>query len=133
MVMTNTCKCCFEKSSHHLGVKYYLNCGSFTVQEIVIIRPDVVLFQGKNAPIFCASNGYLHSVKITEGMESEQIIHNYLRLFYDNETGFMCYAVICIHPSARGRSAKKKKIFYNEELPIIAKFIIEHPLVQDKH
>lgn len=123
--MTNTCKCC-RWVSNHLDVQYYLNCGKHTVEEIIRIMPDVIMFQGQNAPVYCFANNLLHNIEEIEYPESCNSFINNVKYFEYKD--FNCYAVICIHPSARGRSAKKRKQFYSEELPLIANYIKKHPL-----
>lgn len=125
MVMTNTCKCC-RWVSNQLDIKYYLNCGCHTVEEIIRIKPDAILFQGKNAPAYCLDNNLIHSIEELKSLESLYSFSDTLKYF--EYQGFRCYAIICIHPSARGRSANKRKHFYDEELPLIAQYIKEHPL-----
>lgn len=125
MIMTNTCKCCYWDSPNHLGIQYYLNCGAFSIEEIKIIKPEVILFQGKNATAYSLANSLLSPIEDLH-IDDAVDINEYIRLFRTD--GFKCYAVICIHPSARGRHARKRVEFYNEKLPVIAKYIKAHPL-----
>lgn len=124
MVMTNTCKCCRRKSANQLGIQYYLNCGEYGVEEIYRFKPDVVLFQGKNAPAYSLAKHYLRPINDCEQSQMKE-------LMYFEYKDYKCYAVLCIHPSARGRHAKKRNDFYYSESPLIetiAKYIKEHPL-----
>ena len=53
MAMINTCKCCGKDSPNHLPEAYYRNCSEYTLSELLVLKPDVILFQGKFAPIGC--------------------------------------------------------------------------------
>lgn len=102
MAMTNTCKCCRETSSKHMTYKYYWNCRDHTVEEILRIRPEVILFQGAFAP-------HIYSTMLSP--VTEDPAYKELKLFKYKD--FECYAVMCIHPSAcYGRNAKRWKEFY---------------------
>ena len=125
MVMINTCKCCHIESNNHLSIDYYLNCGEYTIHEIALAQPDVILFQGQFAPAYCIEKGLLKPVAALQNNDTFNL-KDYLKVFQYN--GFKCYSVLCIHPSARGRSAKKRSSFYNETLPIIADYIKKNPL-----
>lgn len=120
MIMTNTCKCCRESSTRQMDYKFFQRCGEYTIAEIETIKPDVILFQGKSSSIGCSS--LLYPIA---GIEDVEISHS-LRLFKHN--GFNCYAVLCIHPSARFKYTKARIEFYNETLPKIADHIKSHPL-----
>lgn len=122
MIMTNTCKCCYWDSPNHLDIEYYMNCGYYAVEEVYRIQPDAVLFQGKNAPAYSLANHFLRPIN-----DSKQE-HLKEELMFFEYKDFKCYAVLCIHPSARGRSARKKIDFYDNKLPLIAEYIREHPL-----
>ena len=120
MAMTNTCKCCQFDSSKHMSVNYYWNCREYTVSEIHLLKPDVILFQGKFAPIGCHE-----MLSVIEGIDDAEVAQ-YLRLFRYQDV--VCYAVICIHPSARGRTVRKRIQFYDVILPKVAEYIKSHPL-----
>jgi len=124
MAMTNTCKCCRKgegKGSHdHLPAKYYKRCCEYSLAEIVRIMPEAILFQGKLATTGCWD--YLSDI---EGIDDPEVKAS---LRYMDYQDLHCYAVICIHPSARGRSMKRKVHFYNEVLPKIAQYVLSHPL-----
>ena len=120
MAMVNTCKCCRIDSSNHLSWNYYWNCKPHLLAEISIIQPDVILFQGKNSIIGCRD--LLNPI---DGIEDDEIMA-YLRQFTTMD--FSCYAVTCIHPSARGRSVYKRIHFYDIILPKVAEYIKSHPL-----
>ena len=122
IAMTNTCKCCNKADSErpydHLAPRYYRNCSEYSLAEIIRIKPQVILFQGKLAPTGCWD--YLSKIDSIENPE----IRNCLRYF--DYQDLHCYAILCIHPSARGRSMKKKVHFYNNVLPKVAEYILEN-------
>ena len=115
MVMTNTCKCCLLGTADQMKYQYFWNCHNHTLAEISIIKPQVILFQGKNSIAGC--HDLLSPI---EGIEDREIGER-LRVF--NYRDLKCYAVLCIHPSARGRQYKKRAEFYEKTLPKIAKHI----------
>lgn len=115
MVMINTCKCCRKGSTSQMGYKYFWNCRDHTLAEISIIKPQVILFQGKNSVAGCRE-----MLSTIEGIEDHEISES-LRVF--NYGDLKCYAVLCIHPSARGRQYKRRAHFYDETLPKIADYI----------
>ena len=121
MAMINTCKCCSKTSPDHLPEKYYRNCSEYTLSELLVLKPDVILFQGKFAPIGCQD--YLSEI---ESIDDEEVRQN-LRLFRYQD--ILCYAVICIHPAARGRQIQRRNHFYDTILPKIAEYIKNHPVV----
>ena len=121
MVMINTCKCCRIGSTNQMGYKYFLNCGEYTIGEIMIAEPEVILFQGKNSYVGCYDK-----LLPVEGIEDTEIKQS-LRFF--THQGLRCYAVLCIHPSARFKYTKARIKFYDETLPKIADYIKTHPLL----
>ena len=122
MVMTNTCKCCHEGTSNQMSYKYFRNCRDHTLAEISIIRPQIILFQGKNSLAGCRD--MLSPIK---GIENPEVSK---RLNVFNYGDLKCYAVLCIHPSARGRQYKKRAHFYKETLPKIANYIKQNDPLQ---
>ena len=138
MVMTNTCKCCKKKLTSQMGRDFFVRCGQYAVDEILLAQPEVILFQGKNAPLGCLD--YLHSVDPVDAVDTvdavgnavpanviEAYVRNYLRIF-DYPGKLRCYAVLCIHPSARGRQYQRRAKFYKDILPLLATYIRKHPL-----
>ena len=117
MVMTNTCKCCRKKSTTQMSRKYFKNCGEHTLAEISIIKPQVILFQGKNSWAGCEN--YLSPIEGIEDVDIKKAV----RLFEYKD--IKCYAVLCIHPSARFKYTQTRIDFYNLILPKIAKYIKE--------
>lgn len=109
MAMTNTCKCCRLKgqknSSNQMPVTCFRNCKDHTLAEILLLAPQVILFQGKNALVGCMDKLF----PIEEVTDPD--IKPYVKKF--KYEGFECFAVPCIHPSAcYGRNAKRWKEFY---------------------
>lgn len=115
MVMTNTCKCCLLGTADQMKYQYFWNCRNHTLAEISIIKPQVILFQGKNSVVGCRE-----MLSTIEGIEDHEISES-LRVF--NYGDLKCYAVLCIHPSARGRQYERRAHFYDETLPKIADYI----------
>ncbi len=111
--MTNSCKCTRDDSSDQLPEFFYHQCAVYKIREIEIISPDIVYFQGKNALIGCEFEN------ISNGECSG--IFEYIK--YLKIGNRKIYAVQCIHPSARGRNAERKKIFYDELLPEINEYL----------
>lgn len=121
MVMINTCKCCNIDSPNQLSYKYYRNCKDYKIEEISRIKPEVILFQGKSSLVGCEDK-----MRHIEDIDDADV-YNYLRIYEDR--GFTCYAVICIHPSARFKYYARRKTFYDKILPKIAMYIKDHALI----
>lgn len=118
MVMINTCKCCSVDSANHLPWIYYWNCKDHLLAEIDCVKPDVILFQGTNSTVGCQD-----LLLPIDGIEDTEIRNCLWQ--YSNEQ-FSCFAITCIHPSARGRSMNKKVYFYEVILPKVAEYIKTH-------
>lgn len=110
--MTNSCKCTRQNSADQLPDFFYEQCILHKIKEIEILDPDVIYFQGKRA-LFGLD--FLDIDSQTDGM------FEYLKGLRIN--GRIIYVVKCIHPSARGRHAQKRKLFYNQTLPMINDFL----------
>lgn len=110
MAMTNACKCCKKDSTNHLSWKYYEHCKEYKIAEYHFLKPNVILFQGKRDLSLRGCSGFLHNTE----MEN---------LFIYDDGKIKCYVVLCIHPSARGKHAKRRKIFYEQTFPKIAEYI----------
>ena len=121
MIMINTCKCCREDSSDQMDYNNFWYCKEYKIEEISIAAPQIILFQGKNSLVGCEDK-----LSDINDDKCDKAINEYLK--YYNYNGKKCYAVKCIHPSARGRHYTKRVAFYEETLPQIAKYIKEHPL-----
>lgn len=120
MIMINTCKCCKIGSTNQMKSKYFKKCGEYTVGEILRIEPDVILFQGKNSYLGCQN--LLSNIEEIENDKIKKLV----RVF--NHPKLKCYAVLCIHPSARFKFTKSRVDFYKNTLPEIAKYIKANPL-----
>lgn len=120
MVMINTCKCCNKDNPNQLAYKYYWNCKDYKIEEILRVKPEVILFQGKLSTVGCEEK-----LRYIEGVDDIDV-YNFLRIYEDQ--GLTCYAVICIHPSARFRYSERRKTFYEKILPKIADYIKSHHL-----
>jgi len=108
--MTNSCKCtrADSKSTDQIPEFYYEQCAVYKINEIELINPDIIYLQGKRALIGLQFENI-------EGLKTP--ISDYLKNLVIGNKKY--YAVQCIHPSARGRHAQRKKIFYNDILPQI--------------
>ena len=111
--MTNSCKCTRNDSTDQLPEFFYHKCADYKLCEIELISPNIIYFQGKNALIGCEFENISHGVcgGIFEFLKYLKIGNKKI------------YAVQCIHPSARGRNAKMKRIFYDELLPEINEYL----------
>lgn len=118
MAMINACKCCHRNSSCHLPKRYYENCAIHKIHEYKILTPDIILFQGKDILSLAGCKNNIYEI---EDSELDSSLKKYLKRYSDNTID--CYAVICIHPSARGRHIYKVKEFYNELFPKIAEYL----------
>jgi uracil-DNA glycosylase len=113
-VMTNSCKCtrADTKSMDQLPEFFYEQCAEYKIKEIAIVEPDIIYLQGKRALI---------GLKF-ESIEGLTIpFSEYLKYLVIGNIKY--FAVQCIHPSARGRHAQRKKVFYNHILPKINDFL----------
>ena len=111
MVLTNACKCC-NGSSKHLSWKYYEQCKEYKIAEYQFLKPDVILFQGKRDLSLRGCEKYLTPTDI-----------DFLYIYDDGV--IKCYGIECIHPSARGKHAQRRKWFYDERFPQIVDYIKE--------
>lgn len=112
--MTNSCKCSRPDSPDQLPDFLYEQCIPFKKQEIEILNPNVIFFQGKKA---------LLGIEFYDIDNQSNDIFEYLKFIKVNDK--MIFAVKCIHPSARGRHASRKNTFYNQLLPKINQFLRE--------
>lgn len=120
MAMINACKCCRHDSPDHMGIRFYRNCAIHKLNEYRILKPEIILFQGQEYFSLAGCRQYLHEI---EDAHVDPTIKKFLKKYSDGE--IECYGVICIHPSARGRSIYRRKEFYDEIFPRIAKYIKE--------
>lgn len=112
--MTNSCKCSRPDSPDQLPDFFYEKCIPYKIQEIEILNPNVIYFQGKNA---------LLGIEFYDIDNQNDDFFEYLK--YIKVNGKMTFAVKCIHPSARGRHVIRKNTFYNQLLPKINQFLRE--------
>lgn len=112
MTMTNACKCCYNKSTNHLPRKYYEHCKEYKIAEYDYLKPDVILFQGKRNLSLRGCEQYLKPTPF-----------DYLYIYDDGI--IKCYGIECIHPSARGKHAQRRKFFYEQTFPKIVEYIKE--------
>lgn len=116
--MINACKCSRCCSTNRMDLKYYENCYLYKLEELRILSPDIILFQGKDSFSLIGCKDYLHEI---EDLELSPELKKYLKKYTDGDLD--CYAVICIHPSARGRHQEKVNHFYNNVFPLIADYL----------
>ena len=113
MAMTNACKCCRPKpETKHLPWKYYEHCKEYKIAEYDYLKPDIILFQGKRNLSLRGCEQYLKPTPL-----------DYLYIYDDGK--IMCYGIECIHPSARGKHAQRRKFFYEQTFPKIVEYIKE--------
>lgn len=112
--MTNSCKCTRKDSNdtNQLPDYYFKQCADYKENEIEIINPDIIYFQGVRALI---------GLTFKNIDNNNPDISNFLKKLIIGKNEYL--AVQCIHPSARGRSYKTKKKFYSEQLPLINNYI----------
>ena len=118
IAMTNACKCCRLSGTKHMDKKYYENCSIHKLEEYRILKPDIILFQGKEDLSLAGCKHYLSKI---DDPELDLDLKEYLKKYSDGIID--CFAVICIHPSARGRHIRKRNEFYNELFPRIADYL----------
>lgn len=112
MAMTNACKCCKKESTNHLPKKYYEHCKEYKIAEYHFLNPDVIIFQGERDLSLRGVEQYLKPTSLEH--------------LYIYEDGIIkCYGIECIHPSARGKHAKRVKEFYERLFPRIVDYIKE--------
>ena len=112
MAMTNACKCCKFESPNHLSWRYYEQCKEYKIAEYHYLQPDVILFQGKRDLSLRGCEQYLKPTPL-----------DYLYIYDDGI--IKCYGIECIHPSARGKYAQRRKFFYEQTFPKIVEYIKE--------
>ena len=114
-VMTNSCKCSREVGqTDQLPEFFYEQCAEYKINEIDLVKPDIIYLQGRRALIGLKFENI-------EGLSVQ--ISEYLKYLVIGDKKY--YAVQCIHPSARGRHAQRKKMFYNEIMPEINRLLTE--------
>jgi hypothetical protein len=118
IAMINACKCCRKYKSNHLPLKYYENCSVHKLEEYRILKPDIILFQGKKELSRAGCESCLSKI---EDPELDTDLKKYVNMYSDGV--IECFAVTCIHPSARGRSFVKRQKFYDEIFPRIAEYL----------
>ena len=107
--MINSCKCCNKGTTNKLGTKYYRQCAEYKIKEIEILKPDIVIFQGKDAPIGCSK----YFVEI-ETIRDAEMSRSLKKMVLGDRTMF---AIFSIHPSARQKG--RVKMFMNNTFPKI--------------
>lgn len=115
--MTNSCKCSRKDSSNQLEYRFYINCADYKQKEIEILDPDVIYFLGVNSRA-----GFEGKFKEMDNIPKD--LSEYIKLIDINSKDYL--AVICIHPSARGRHSKVAKKFYGETIHVINNYIKEN-------
>lgn len=116
--MTNSCKCTRKSDSmDKLPWRFYEKCADLKKEEIKIIDPDVIYFQGKDSLINC---------QFTDIPSVNDSLKEFIKFLVIDDRKYV--SVICIHPSARGRNAKKRKDFYDNKIVEINRFIRENLL-----
>lgn len=112
--MTNSCKCCRSNSPDQIEPIFYINCCEYKFKEIEILNPDIIYFQGKNALL-----GLENKVSDVENIPAFLFpFIKYVEIF-----GVKYLSVFCIHPSARGTSGNKMRIFYEDTIIQINDYI----------
>lgn len=115
--MTNSCKCSRKDSSNQLEYPFHFNCAEYKLNEIEILDPDVICFQGINSRA-----GIEWKFKMMDNVPQD--LSAYIKQIEINGKNYP--AVVCIHPSARGRHSKVANTFYNVTIPEINKFLKEN-------
>lgn len=111
--MTNSCKCTRNSNSmDKLPWRFYEQCADLKKSEIQIIDPDIIYFQGNDSFIGC---------KFCDIPTVPDEMKNIIRYLLIDDKKYI--SVICIHPSARGRHANRRKDFYENKIDDINKFI----------
>jgi len=119
--MTNSCKCSKKTSSNQQGYNLHSNCANHKLSEIDILQPDVIYFQGINSRAAIESK-FQNIDNIPKELSS------YIKYL---EIGDKRYpAVLCVHPSARGRHRIVANHFYDVTIKEINKYIKEKILGQ---
>lgn len=111
--MTNSCKCCRKGSTAQLAIEYYEQCYEYKLNEIEILEPDIVIFQGKNALVCCEFSDI-------EELKGQDMFEYLKKITVKEKTMF---AIKSIHPSARGKHYQKVYEFMNKIFPEIVKHI----------
>ncbi|MEN6619617.1 MAG: hypothetical protein ABFC28_09050 [Rikenellaceae bacterium] len=115
--MTNSCKCSRKDSPNQLEYRFHFNCADYKQKEIEILDPDVIYFQGVNSRA-----GFEGKFKEMNNIRKE--LSEFIKQIDINGKNYP--AIICIHPSARGRHSKVAKKFYDETIHEINKYIKEN-------
>jgi hypothetical protein len=115
--LTNSCKCTRNNSPDQLEYPFHFNCAEYKLKEIEILDPDVIYFQGINSRA-----GIEWKFKMMDNVPQD--LSAYIKQIEINGKNYP--AVVCIHPSARGRHSKVAKKFYDETIREINKYIKEN-------
>jgi hypothetical protein len=112
--MTNACKCCRLASTSKLPTKYYRLCAEYKFNEIKILEPEILIFQGNDA--LTKSWEYLSNI---EELRDNKKVFDSLKMMTIEDRSF--YAILSIHPSARQRGNVNE--FMNDTFPQIVQYI----------
>ncbi len=122
IAMINACKCCYKHGTSHMPHRHYAECSVHKLEEYRILNPDIILFQGKEYLSLAGCSDSLSEIVDSDlDLDLKHYVKKYVRKYSDGL--IECFAVICIHPSARGRSFVKRQNFYNEIFPRIAEYL----------
>lgn len=119
--MTNSCKCSRKKSTNQQQYDLHFNCLEYKIKEIELLNPDVIYFQGINS-LAGIENKLQQIEDIPQELSS--------RIKQIEINGKKYPAVICIHPSARGRHRKAVNQFYDITIKEINKYIKESLIIR---
>lgn len=98
--MTNSCKCCSKLSKNQMEWKYFNACKNIKLEEIIALDPQIIFFQGKNAPVGC-------KFKEIDGIPNE--FKDRLQMLEIGEKKYI--SVKCYHPryyNRLGTTGKEK-------------------------
>lgn len=115
--MTNSCKCCNMNSANQLNSIFYERCIEHKLNEIEVLTPNIIYFQGKNS---------LMGIKFNSIERVPLHLSRYIKYAKINGKNYL--SVICIHPSARGRHKTRVKEFYENTIVEINSFIKDNLL-----
>ena len=132
--MINAAKCC-NGSKNSVPDQLYEECSEFGFQELILLKPQIVIAQGKNAKRPLKSLCPIDEVQASNianrylsGLSQQELVHSIRwmveKYLYKINLGDACWCLATPHPSDRGG---RWPAFSNLALPILGRIL--HDLV----
>lgn len=125
--MTNTAKCCYSgPGMASVKPALYRNCAPYAVNELDILRPDLIVTQGKKARLFTVGRTRVLPGALAEEalehadcntVEERSLLHRRVKILSLDRTDTLLLE--SVHPSARHYWYR----FRDQELPLLVRVV----------